>query len=191
MVDITKESHNSKSSPQKRISVDLLKHPLLLLLAGTLLSGYLIPLYYKTRADITERTKAQYELLKEISDLSGKVLASCENIISLHQQAITKQEEIDIIYNGYNNALTEFNASSLGIIYRTKIIFKESEINIKLEEIKKDFSSLTEVIGLLLECKTNERKIRHSERMDRSKKEFEKVKSKIDLLADKIIKVLR
>ncbi|MGB9005227.1 MAG: hypothetical protein WCB96_05850 [Candidatus Aminicenantales bacterium] len=191
MVDITKESNHNKSFPQKRISVDLLKHPLFLLIAGTLLSGYLIPLYYKTRADITERTKAQYELLKEISDLSGKALASCENIISLHQQAITKQEQIDKIYSGYNDALTEFTANYLRIIYRTKIIFKESVINIKMEEIKKDFSNLTEVIGLLLECRTNEHTIRHAERIDRSKKEFEKVKSRIDLLADNIIKVLR
>lgn len=178
------------SEKRKKRKWEILKHPLFILFAGAIISGVFVFEYQNRQASIAEKEKAKYELLKEVSSYTGKLLAMAENVVYLHQKPITNSEQILNTNIAFNAAYDDFNSNFIRIDYKLKIIFKNDDINMGWADIRKGLKELNDLLDLLHEFPTNKISVEHSERIERCKQKVEKIKEKIDLLSDFMIKVL-
>ncbi len=169
---------------------DALKHPLVILLTGALLTNYFIPIIQKRQAHMAEEAKIKYEMLKDIALLTGKILANAENVVYLHQKPIRNSEQIIATNKAFNAAFDDFNFNFIRINYQIRTIFVNADLDRGFADIQKAIKELNEILDLLHEFPTQEISERHAERIDRSQKKIEAIKGKLDGLSDIMINAL-
>jgi hypothetical protein len=175
---------------KKKSRWDVLKHPLLILLIGALLTNYFIPIIQKRQAHMAEEAKIKYEMLKDIALLTGKVLANAENVVYLHQKPIRNSDQIITTNKAFNTAFDEFNFNFIRIHYQIRTIFVNADLDRGFADIHKAIKELNDTLDLLHEFPTQEISEGHSERIDRSKRKIEAIKRKLDELSDIMINAL-
>lgn len=167
-----------------------LKHPLLILLIGAGISTFLIPIYQNWQVKTAESVKAKYEILKEISSYTGRVLAMAESVIYLHQKPVTNAEQIINTNKTYNAAYREFSSNYIRIDYKMRVIFKNKDVILGWADIRKGLKDLNDNLDFLHEFPTNDISEKHAERIDRCLKKIGKNRERLDLLSDFMIEAL-
>jgi len=187
---ITHQIIEEISAKKKRDKWAFLKHPLFILLIGAVLSRFLIPIYQNWQAKSAERIKAKYEISKEISSYTGRVIAMAESVVYLHQKPITNAEQIINTNRAFNSAYSEFSSNFIRINYKLRVIFKSEDISQEWLDIRKGLKDLNDHLDLLHEFPTNDISEKHSERIDRTLKKIEENKEQLDSLSDFMIEAL-
>ena len=178
-------------SPKKKKSgFDFLRHPLLLLLVGSLVSGIFIFEYEKRHAQREERIKAKSELLKEVAFITKKLLTMSENVVYLHQKPIKNEEQIVSTNKSYNQACDEFHANYIRTSSSLDVIYRDEKITQEWNDIQNDLKELNDFLELLHEFGTSVINMEHSKRIDMCVKKIEAIEQRLDKLTSLLIKNL-
>lgn len=173
----------------------ILKHPLIVLFVGSLLSGILIFKYQQCNERAAERLKAKYDLSREvIGDIfsyTGEILSKAKIIIQLHSEAISDNNQIIKANEAYNDAYDNFFSNFQRIRINLRIAFKKDTINEWWDNILNRIEELDELLNLLLEFQTKVISEVHSERIIKSEEKIKKIKSELSLLYDYISKIYK
>jgi hypothetical protein len=183
--EVIKENAGDKT--RKKWWLELLKHPLLLLILGSLASGVIVFEYQKRYAKSEELRNAKNELIKEISSLTGKLLTMSENVIYLHQEPIENREQIINTNRNYNNACEEFNSNISRIANSLNIIFEDKDITQSWQNLQNETKNLNEVLARLHDFQTTVISEEHSRRIKQSVDEIEEIKGKLNDLTSHMI----
>jgi hypothetical protein len=169
----------------------LLKHPFLLLLFGSIVSGILIFEYQSCYTKNSEQIKAKYELMSDTSLYIGKVLAWADNVVYLHRKPITNNEQIIETNEAFNKALDLYNSNYLRVAFKLKIVFENKRIDKQWELIHKETSELTVLIDHMGKFKTKEQKLEHSRRIAKCRMQIEAIKTNLDKLSGLMVKAIK
>ncbi|MGB2763315.1 MAG: hypothetical protein WBC02_00920 [Candidatus Aminicenantaceae bacterium] len=178
------------SAEKKRDKWSFLRHPLLILLIGAVISSFLIPIYQNWQVKTAERIKANYEILKEISSYTGRVLTMAESVIYLHQKPITNVNQIINTNKSFNEAYREFNSNYIRIDFEMRVIFKKKDVSQGWSDVRKELKDLNDSLDLLHEFPTNDISEKHAERIDRCLKKIGENRERLNLLYDFMIEAL-
>jgi hypothetical protein len=176
------------STKRKKSIWEILNSKLIILIAGAIISGFLVFQYQKQFENSAEKVKARYDLSKEIIDeiflYSGEILSKAKIIVNLHSEAITDELQIISANKAYNNAYDIFISNFLKIRFKLKIIFKNDNINKWWEGIQNRIDELDKLLNLLLEFPTNKISETHSERIGLSEEKIKEINSELSLVYD-------
>jgi hypothetical protein len=176
------------SIKSKKSKWEILKHPLIILCVGSLISGFLIYKYQQYNERAAERLKAKYDLSREvIGDIfsdTGDILSKAKIIIQLHSEAISDNNQIMKANEAYNAAYDNFFSNFQRICKNLRIAFKKDTINDWWDNILNRIEELDELLNLLLEFQTTKISEVHSERIIKSEEKIKKIKSELSLLYD-------
>lgn len=172
------------SAEKKTSKWSFLKHPLLILLIGAVISRFLIPIYQNWQVKTAERVKANYEILKEISSYTGRVLTLAESVIYLHQKPITNVDQIVNTNRTYNEAYREFNYNYIRIDFEMRVILKNEDVGKVWLDVRKGLKDLNDNLDLLHEFPTNDISEKHAERIDMCLKKVKENRERLNLLYD-------
>lgn len=178
------------SVKRKNCMLIILRHPLFLLFLSVIIIHLLIPKYQEQQANIVEKMKAKYQLLKEISIYNGKIVTVAENVIYLHQKPITYIEQIENTNKSFNDTYDEFNSNFIRVAFELKTIFEKESINQGWTDIQKELKELNDLLDLLHEFPTTDISEEHSKRIDICKKKIGEIKEHFDVISDSMIEIL-
>ena len=176
------------STKRKKCIWEILNSRLIILIAGAIISGFLVFQYQKQFENSAEKVKARYDLSKEIIDeiflYSGEILSKAKIIVNLHSEAITDELQIISANKAYNNAYDIFISNFLKIRFKLKIIFKNDNINKWWEGIQNRIDELDKLLNLLLEFPTNQISETHAERIGLTEEKIKEINSELKLIYD-------
>jgi hypothetical protein len=165
----------------------IIRHPLLLLLIGTLISGIIIFQYQESYTKHSEQLKTKIELMTKTSTYTGNVLANAANIVYLHTKPIRGNRQIRTTNQGFNIAYDQFNTNYLQIAFMLKIIFEEEKIDKNWLTIFNEIEQLNTLLDHLGKLQTDDQTIEHPKRIDQCNSNIEAIKKKLDQLADDML----
>lgn len=168
-----------------------LKHPFLLLLFGSIVSGILIFEYQNCYTRSSEQIKAKYALMNDTSSYIGKVLAWAGSVVDLHSIPGNNIEQIETTQKELNKALREYDSNYLTVAFKLKIVFENKKIDEQCELIHKETSELAVLINHLVEFSTKEHNLEHGESIDKCRIKIEEVKTNLDQLSGFMVKAIK
>jgi hypothetical protein len=168
-----------------------LKHPFLLLLFGSIVSGILIFEYQNCYTRSSEQIKAKYELMNDTSSYIGKVLAWAGSIVDLHGISSTDIDQRKATRKALNKALREYDSNYLTVAFKLKIVFENKKIDEQWELIHKEISELAVLINHLVGFDTKEHNLEHGESIDKCRMKIEEIKKNLDQLSGFMVKAIK
>lgn len=167
------------------------RHPLLILLIGSIISGVVIFRFQDCHTKNSEQIKARYALMGETSLYLGKVLAWADNLVYNHEKPITNDEQLKKTNREYNEAFDDFKSNYFKISFKLKIVFEDENIDKQWELIQKGTIELNELIDLMGKFKTDEQDIEHSARISWCKKKILEIKYNLDKLSGFMVQEIK
>lgn len=161
----------------------ILRHPFILLLLGSIISGILIFEYQSCYTRSSERIKEKYNLMRETSLYIGTVLSLSDNVIYLHRKPITGVAQIVASNKSFNEAINKYNSNYLRVDFKLKIVFGDKNINKQWELIHKETEELVLLLDLLGEFETNNQTLEHSKRIAECRLKCNEIKTNLDQLS--------
>jgi uncharacterized coiled-coil protein SlyX len=188
---VVKEISEKKPRSKWETFLKHLKHPFLLLLFGSIVSGILIFEYQNCYTRNSENIKAKYELMKETSSYIGKVLAWADNVLDLHRIPVTEIGQIKATKKALNNALNQYDSNYLRVAFKLKIVFENKKIYKQWELIHKETKELTVLIDHMGKFTTKKQNLEHSRRIAECRMKIEEIKTNLDQLSGFMVKAIK
>lgn len=188
---VIKEISDKKPQTKWEAFLKHIKHPFLLVLCGSIVSGILIFQYQNCYTRNSEKIKAKYELMNETSFYIGKVLAWADNVVDLHRIPVTDIGQIKATKTALNNALNQYDSNYLKVAFKLKIVFENKKIDKQWELIHKETKELTVLINHMGKFTTKKQNLEHSIRIDKCRMKIEEIKSNLDQLSGFMVKAIK
>ena len=188
---VIKEISDKKPQTIREAILKCLKHPLLLVLCGSFLSGIFIFEYQNYYTRSSAQIKAKYELMSDISLYIGKVLAWADNVAYLHRKPIIDTKQIIETNQSFNEALDQYNSNYLSVAFQLKIVFKNKEIDEQWKLIHKKTKGLTVRLEHMGKFKTDKQHLKHAKRIDECLNKIEEIKTNLDKLSGFMVKTIK
>ena len=115
----------------RRIDLSFLKHPLVILVATSLWTGFLIP---AIQGKIQEKERYN-QVYSGIIDVSMDYISKASNVVDIYERQISSPEQVTKIMDEYNQASTVFLKSMMLLQISNEAFYKRHFRRDKIDEI--------------------------------------------------------